>query len=156
MSDRFRMQHTVFSWAQQWEESVLLKIWIGSLKLKWGSGFLLDEANSHFAVYQNTGCSVWFQFSFNYHVSVQISCGLWGWYPVSSWVNWPWKEWLYHTDEETPFPTLSCYFHRQSHMKGRTMAPRKEEKVSTQDAWFKYAKPHNMSASRMIIDNCKF
>lgn len=101
--------------------------------------FFLDEAFSHFAVYQNTGCSVWFQFSFNCRVSVQASCGLWGWYPVSGWVNWAWKECLCHADEETPFPTLSCYFHPRSRMKGRTMAPSKEEQVTFQDVGFKPA-----------------
>lgn len=71
--------------------------------------FILDEAFSPFAVYQDTGCSVWFQFSFNCRVSVQAFCGLWGWYPVSSWVNWAWKECLCHADEETPFHSAAIF-----------------------------------------------
>lgn len=133
---------------------VLLKHWIGSSienNMRVTACFL-DEANSNMQCIRIQD-AVLIQFSFNYHVSVQISCGLWGWYPVSSWVNWPWKECLYHTDEETPFPTLSCYSHPQRHMKGRTMAPRKEEKVSIHSVWFKYA--HITFTLRMIIDPWK-
>lgn len=55
-----------------------------------GSIFFL--AHSLFAVYQNTGCTVWFLFPCNYLVPIQTSCGLCGWDPVSSGATWPWKE----------------------------------------------------------------
>lgn len=56
---------------------------------KGGVSFFLAWGTFSFSVYQNTGCTVWFLFPCNYLVSIQTSCGLCGWDPVSSRDTWP-------------------------------------------------------------------
>lgn len=80
-----------------------------------GPFLFLHEAHSLFAVYQNTGCTVWFLFPCNYLVPIQTSCGLCGWDPVSYGATWPWKECMCHVAEEPASLTSSCSLHPQKH-----------------------------------------